>query len=143
MKVSARNVFEGKISALTNGAVNAELEITTPAGDRIVAIVTEASVRSLGLAVGKVAMAFVKAPWVIVMAGGDSGVRFSARNQLAGTVDQVTAGAVNSSVAIKLKSGALVHAVVTNDAVSELGLVPGAAAIAMIKASHVVVGVPA
>ena len=142
MKVSARNVFEGKITALTKGAVNAELEISTAAGDRIVAIVTEASVRSLELAVGKAAMAFVKAPWVIVMAG-DSGVRFSARNQLAGTVDQVTPGAVNSSVTIKLKSGARVHAVVTNDAVAELGLVPGAVAIAMIKASHVVVGVPA
>ena len=142
MKISARNVFEGKISALTQGAVNAELEITTAAGDRIVAIVTEASVRSLDLAVGKVALAFVKAPWVIVMAG-DAGVRFSARNQLAGTVDQVTPGAVNSSVTIKLKSGARVHAVVTNDAVADLGLVPGAAAIAMIKASHVVVGVPA
>lgn len=142
MKISARNVFEGKISALTNGAVNAELEITTVAGDRIVAVVTEASVRSLGLAVGKTALAFVKAPWVIVMAG-DNGVRFSARNQLAGTVDQITPGAINSSVTIKLKSGALVHAVVTNDAVSDLELAPGTPAVALIKASHIVVGVPA
>lgn len=142
MKISARNVFEGKISALTNGAVNAELEITTAAGDRIVAVVTEASVRSLGLAVGKTALAFVKAPWVIVMAG-DNGVRFSARNQLAGTVDQITPGAINSSVTIKLKSGALVHAVVTNDAVSDLELAPGTPAVALIKASHIVVGVPA
>ena len=142
MKVSARNVFEGKVSALTHGSVNAELEITTAGGDRIVAIVTEASVRSLELAVGKTALAFVKAPWVIVMAG-DSGVRFSARNQLAGSVLAVNQGAINSEVAIKLAGGGVVHAVVTNDAVKDLGLAPGSAAIAMIKASHVVVGVPA
>lgn len=142
MKISTRNVFEGKITALTNGAVNAEVELTTTGGDRIVAVVTESSVRSLGLAVGKSALAFVKAPWVIVMAG-DCGIRFSARNQLAGTVEKVSAGAINSEVAIKLKGGTLVQAVVTNEAVSELGLAPGVAAIALIKASHVVLGVPA
>jgi molybdate transport system regulatory protein len=142
MKISTRNVFEGQVSALVNGAVNAEVELTTAGGDRIVAVVTESSVRSLGLAVGKTVLAFVKAPWVIVMSGA-GGIRFSARNQLAGSVDSVVKGAVNSNVAIRLKGGTLVHAVVTNEAVSELALVAGAPAIALIKASHVVLGVPA
>ena len=52
MNVSARNVFKGKVTTLINGAVNAEVELTLPGGDRIVAIVTENSVRSLALAVG-------------------------------------------------------------------------------------------
>ncbi len=52
MKVSARNMFKGKITQLSNGAVNAEVELTTAGGDKLVAIVTEASVQSLGLAVG-------------------------------------------------------------------------------------------
>ena len=142
MKISARNVFEGTITALTDGQVNAEVEVTTPGGDRIVAIVTEGSVASLGLAVGQPANAYVKAPWVMVMAG-DGGVKFSARNQLAGVVDSVQKGAVNSDVAIRLAGGALVHAVITNEAVLELGLKPGVPACALIKASHVVLGVPA
>ena len=142
MKISARNVFEGTITALVDGKVNAEIEVTTAGGDRIVAIVTEGSVAALGLAVGKPAIAYVKAPWVMVLAG-DGGVKFSARNQLAGVVDSVQKGAVNSDVAIRLAGGALVHAVITNEAVLELGLKPGVPACALIKASHVVLGVPA
>lgn len=142
MKVSARNVFTGKITALVDGAVNAEVEITVPGGDRIVAIVTEGSVKSLGLAVGKDAVAYVKAPWVMLLTG-DPDVRFSARNQLAGTVKRLAKGAVNTEVSIELPGGAIVHAVVTNEAVLELGLKEGVAATALIKASNVVLGVPA
>lgn len=142
MEISARNVFAGTISALVDGKVNAGVEITTPTGDRIVAIVTEGSVAALGLAVGKPAVAYIKAPWVMLLAG-DGSVKFSARNQLAGTVDSVQKGAVNSDVSIKLVGGTLVYAVVTNDAVLELGLKPGVPACALIKASHVILGVPA
>jgi molybdate transport system regulatory protein len=137
MKVSARNVFKGIITDLINGAVNAEVELTTPGGDKIVAIITEASVESLALAVGKEAIAYVKAPWVIVLAGKPE-VKFSARNQLAGLVSKVQKGAVNSEVAITLSGGATVYAVLTNEAVLELGLKEGVEASALIKASHVV-----
>lgn len=142
MKISARNVFSGKITKLTNGAVNAEVELTTQGGDKLVAIVTEASVKSLGLADGKDAVAFVKAPWVMLLTGA-SDIRFSARNQLTGTVKRVAKGAVNSEVSLELRGGSLVHAIVTNDAVTELGLAEGVPATALIKASHVVIGVKA
>lgn len=142
MKVSARNVFQGKISAVSAGAVNAEVEITTNGGDKIVAIVTEGSVKSLGLTVGKAVSAYVKAPWVMLLAGAPD-LRFSARNQLAGTVQSLTKGAVNSDVAIALAGGTVVHAVVTNEAVLELGLQVGVPATALFKASHVILGVPA
>lgn len=142
MKISARNVFEGTITALTDGTVNAEVEITMTGGDRLIAIVTEGSVQSLGLALGKPVMAFVKAPWVMVLAG-EGNVKFSARNQLAGTVESVSKGAVNTEVTIKLAGGTQVCAVVTNEAVLELGLKPGVPASALIKASHIVLGVPA
>ena len=134
-------MVEALDASLKDGAVNAEVEVTTPGGDRIVAIVTEGSVAALGLAIGKPANAYVKAPWVMVLAG-DGGVKFSARNQLAGVVDSVHKGAVNSDVAIRLAGGTLVHAVITNEAVMELGLKPGVPASALIKASHVVLGVP-
>jgi molybdate transport system regulatory protein len=141
MKISARNVFSGKIAAIQNGVVNAEVELVTDRGDRIVAIVTEGSVESLGLAVGKDAVAFVKAPWVMVLAG-EQNVRFSARNQLSGTVKAVNKGAVNATVGIELPSGAVVQAVITNEAVMDLGLKEGVPATVLIKASHVVLGVP-
>ena len=142
MSVSARNIFTGKISGITDGAVNAEVELTLPGGDRIVAIITESSAKSLGLAVGQEAIAYVKAPWVMLLAGPQN-VKFSARNQLTGKVSDIQKGAVNSEVGITLPGGATIYAVVTNEAVLELGLKPGVDATALIKASHVVLGVPA
>jgi len=142
MKTSARNVFSGKVSALTAGAVNAEVEITTTGGDRLVAIVTQASVRELGLAPGKEAFALVKAPWVMLLAD-EGDVKFSARNQLPGKVEKIAKGAINTDVVLSLAGGTQVHAVVTNEAVVELGLKEGSSATALIKASHVVLGVPA
>lgn len=142
MKVSARNVFKGQITAVTDGGVNAEVELALSGGDKIVAIVTEESVQSLALSVGAEAEAYVKAPWVMLLRGTPD-VRFSARNQLAGTVSALTRGAVNSEVAITLSGGTVVHSVVTNEAVLALGLKVGEPATAVIKASHVVLGVPA
>ena len=121
MKVSARNVFPGTVSAITSGSVNDEVQLSLPGGDTLTAVVTRASVRDLGLVVGGAAMAVVKAPWVIV-AAGEGGPRFSARNQWAGTVSAVKSGPINAEVAITLPGGTVVHAVITQDAVSELGL---------------------
>lgn len=142
MKVSARNVFKGTISALEAGAVNAEVTLTLPGGNPLVAVVTMASVKNLGLAVGKEAVALVKAPWVMLMTEG-SDIRLSARNCLTGTVSSVTDGAVNAEVVVTLDGGADVYAIVTRQAVEELGLAPGVSATAVIKASHIILGVPA
>lgn len=142
MSVSARNVFKGKVTSVKDGAVNAEVELTLVGGDKIVAIVTEGSVKDLGIAVDKEAIAYVKAPWVMLLAGPQA-VKFSARNQLSGKVCVVHKGAVNSEVGITLSGGTTVFAVVTNEAVLELGLKEGVEATALIKASHVILGVPA
>ena len=66
------------------------------------------------------------------------GMKTSARNTLAGVVDRVTAGAVNSEVVIRLDGGAEVVAIVTRESVDELGLAPGRAAMALVKASFVI-----
>ena len=135
MNISARNVFKGKITTLTEGPINAEVEVTTTGGDKIVAIVTKESVQSLGMALGKEAAAFVKASWII-LAAGEPEYRFSARNQLAGTVEAISKGAINSEVTLTLSGGSKVYSVVTNEAVLELGLKVGSSATALIKASH-------
>ena len=142
MKVSARNVFKGTISHLQPGAVNAEVSLKLSGGNELVAVVTMESVKSLGLAVGKEAVALVKAPWVMLMTDS-SDIRLSARNCLEGKVTSVTDGAVNAEVVIQLDGGAEVYSIVTRDAVTELGLKPGVSATAVIKASHIILGVPA
>jgi molybdate transport system regulatory protein len=140
MKISARNVFEGKISALSSGPVSAEVEVTTTGGDKLIGTITQGSVQSLGLAVGKEVVALVKASNVLVMTDG-SGIKLSARNCLPGQVVKLIAGPVSSEVVIKLGGGVQIFASVTREATDELGIKEGVAATAVIKASSVIIGV--
>ncbi|WP_176516689.1 TOBE domain-containing protein [Pseudomonas faucium] len=142
MKASARNVFKGQVSQVQDGAVNAEVVLTLPGGEQLVAVVTMESVRNLGIAVGKEAVALIKAPWVMLMTES-SDIRLSARNCLAGKVLSVSDGAVNAEVVVELAGGSKVYAIVTREAVAELGLAQGVSATAVIKASHIILGVPA
>jgi molybdopterin-binding protein len=66
MKISARNVLKGRIKEINHGAVNAVVVITLPGGADVVAMITEASVANLNLAVGKEAYAVIKASNVMV-----------------------------------------------------------------------------
>ncbi|WP_433766272.1 TOBE domain-containing protein [Pseudomonas putida] len=142
MKVSARNVLKGQVTQVQEGAVNAEVSLKLPGGEQLVAVVTLESVRNLPLAVGKEAIALIKAPWVMLMTES-SDIRLSARNCLQGKVLSVNDGAVNAEVVIELAGGSKVYSIVTRDAVAELGLKPGVSATAVIKASHIILAVPA
>lgn len=65
-------------------------------------------------------------------------LRTSARNQYEGIVQSIQRGAVNSEVCLALDGGEQLVAIVTNRSVEELGLVEGTSAIALVKASFVV-----
>ena len=67
-------------------------------------------------------------------------MKISARNILAGKVQEVTKGAVNAQVKLLLEGGETVVAIITNSSVESLGLDAGAAACAIVKASEVIVG---
>lgn len=69
-------------------------------------------------------------------------MRTSARNQLAGTIQHVSTGAVNDTVEIGLAGGTTIVATVTRESTASLALAPGRAVIALIKASWVVLGLP-
>jgi len=66
MKISARNVLKGKVVKVVRGAVNAEVTLQLSNGVQIVAIITNASVDSLGLQEGKEAYAVIKASNVMI-----------------------------------------------------------------------------
>lgn len=67
-------------------------------------------------------------------------MKLSARNQLRGTVKDVQKGQTTAHVRIDVGQGVILTASITNEAVDELGLKPGDAATAIIKASDVMVG---
>ena len=66
MKISARNILKGKIVKIVHGAVNSEVTIELPGGTRLVSIITNSSVETLGLTEGKQAYAIIKASNVMV-----------------------------------------------------------------------------
>lgn len=68
-----------------------------------------------------------------------SAVKLSARNQLKGTVVEVREGAVEALVKMDV-GGQIITAVITVDAVKDMGLVVGDEAVAIIKADHVILG---
>lgn len=66
MRISARNVLEGKIVEIKEGPVSTEVTIETPAGEKIVSSITTNSAKTLGLKVGGKAYAVIKASNVMV-----------------------------------------------------------------------------
>jgi molybdate transport system regulatory protein len=72
---------------------------------------------------------------------GRLAMKTSARNQLWGRVIRVAAGAVNDEVELEIKGGDRIVAVVTHESVEQLGLKSGVDAVALIKASWVIIGV--
>ena len=139
MRTSARNHFNGKVTAVKAGAVNDEITLNAD-GLELVAIITHGSAASLGLKQGSDAFALIKASSVVVMVGADPS-KVSARNCVEGTVASVEKGAVNAEVVIKASGGAQIVSIITNDSVDRLGLALGSKASAIFKASSVIVGV--
>ena len=138
MKTSARNHFSGEVTAIKTGAVNDEITLRVD-GTTLVAVVTQESTKSLGLAVGAKASALIKASSVIVMVDCDPS-KISTRNVLTGTVANVKPGAVNTEVTISA-GGLQIAAIITNDSATRLGLAAGTPASAVFKASSVIIAV--
>jgi molybdopterin-binding protein len=68
-------------------------------------------------------------------------MKLSARNQLKGKIIDVKKGATTAHVRLEIAAGQILTAAITNEAVEELGLKSGDAAIALIKASNVMIAI--
>lgn len=137
LPVSARNQYPGTVVAVREGAVNGVVTIDV-GGALIKADVTMESIRELGIVEGARALAVAKVTSVF-FARGCRRLPLSARNQFAGTVTQVTRGAVNALVRLQTPDGLTFAGSVTCEAVDELGLAEGVEALAIIKSTDVMV----
>jgi molybdopterin-binding protein len=68
-------------------------------------------------------------------------MRISARNQIKGTVVEVTKGATTSHVRVDIGNGQIVTSSITNEAVDELGIKAKGAVTVVIKAFDVLIAV--
>ena len=64
-------------------------------------------------------------------------MQISARNQIIGTIEKISLGAVNAEIQMKLKSGKSIVSIITNSSVENLGLAMNDEVVAVIKSSNV------
>ncbi|HEY9373753.1 TOBE domain-containing protein [Streptomyces sp.] len=134
MTLSIRNQFPGTVTAVVAGEAMASVKVRLAGGQDITAAITAAAVEDLGLTEGSAVRALVKATEVALATGPVGGI--SIRNQIAGTVTDVSTGGAMGAVKVSVDGGELTAAI-TKDAVEALGLAPGTAVVALIKSTEI------
>ncbi|MEV4916374.1 TOBE domain-containing protein [Streptomyces tirandamycinicus] len=135
MSLSIRNQLPGTVMAVSAGPAMAAVKIRLDSGDEITSAVTADAVTELGIFPGGAVSALVKASEVALAASRVEGL--SIRNQLPGTVTSVTPGAAMATVRLRLDGGQDLTAVITKEALEELGLAAGSPAVALVKATEI------
>jgi len=140
MRTSARNQFQGKVEMISAGPINSEVTLAINDKDRLTSIITSESVEQLGLGLGSEAYALIKASFIILAPDDDRFVT-SARNRLCGTIRELRHGPVSSEAIIELDGGKTLTAIITEESARAMQLDIGSPVCALIKASHVILGV--
>ena len=112
-KTSARNNFFGKISSIQKGDIQARVDMITLGGNRVTTVITNDSLSRLGLKVGKLITAEVKAPWVVLQKG-DEEPECSAENRFRGTIARINKGRVTTEYVVKIADGTELCAIVSS-----------------------------
>ncbi|MEZ0322986.1 MAG: molybdenum-dependent transcriptional regulator [Hydrogenothermaceae bacterium] len=136
MALSARNKILGKVVSVKIGTVSIEVEVEA-GGNRFIALITENAVRELELKPGDEVYIIFKASNVLLST--ENGMKLSARNKIKGEVIEVIEGAVNAEVKIKAGDN-VITAIVTREAVKELGIDVNSEVTAIIKATDIIIG---
>jgi molybdate transport system regulatory protein len=140
MKTSARNALRGTIDSIVSDALSAEVAVTVSADTTVYALVTQASVRELGLCVGRDVVVLIKAPFVVISTE-PAMPAVSMRNRVAGTVRRCDVSAVNAEVVLDIGDGKTLAATITAHSAKSLGIEPGKPAWALFDAAHVILAI--
>jgi molybdate transport system regulatory protein len=140
VKTSARNQIFGSITDIHAGEVNAEVSVKLKGGEQVIATITRTSLNDLGLQVGADAVLLINSADVTLTIDSDL-KRFTARNRLSGSVIRVQQDEVNAEVIVLLSGGETLVAMITQQSVQSLALMPGMLVSALFKSNAPVLGV--
>jgi molybdate transport system regulatory protein len=113
-KTSARNTFFGKIRDIQQGDIQSVVELVTVGGDIVITVITNDSLRRLGLKAGSLITAEVKAPWVILQKG-DKEPSCTAENRFRGTVSRILSGEITTEFVVRIADGTDLCSLVTEE----------------------------
>ncbi|MDN0200366.1 TOBE domain-containing protein [Streptomyces sp. S.PNR 29] len=139
MSLSIRNQLPGTVTDVTTGEVMATVKVRLTGGRHLTAVITLEAAQDLALTTGTAVRALVKSTEVSLATGRTDGL--SIRNQLPGTVTDVTTGGAMASVKISVDGGDLTAAI-TKEAVTDLALTAGSPVVALIKSTEVSLATP-
>ncbi len=139
LRTSARNQLAGTVAAIVPGTVNDTVELALAGGQRLAVTITRESTRELGLAVGREAIALIKASSV-QLGRPDATEQPSARNRLAGAIATIERGEAHAEVVMDLDGGGVIVAVVASSDMDAPDLAEGHRTAAIIEASSVLLG---
>ncbi|MEW6350497.1 MAG: TOBE domain-containing protein [Thermodesulfobacteriota bacterium] len=111
-RTSARNTFFGKIAEIRRGDIQSQVELVTIGGDPLTTVITNHSLERLGLKVGSLVTAEVKAPWVMLLKASAAPL-CSAENVFRGTVSRILRGTLTTEFLVHIHDGTELCAVVT------------------------------
>ena len=118
---SARNSFFGKITSLKKDAVQTLLELNATDGKTVKTIVTNDSVKKMGLKTGRMITAEIKAPWLVIERPDRPG-NSSLENEREGVITQITRGKVNTECLVQIGQGLELCAVISTPGFENLFL---------------------
>ncbi len=120
-KTSARNAFFGKIGAIRTGDIQSQVELVTIGGDIVTTMITNNSLQRLGLKVGALIAAEVKAPWVILQKADERPV-CTAENMFQGEVTRIVRGKLTTEFTVRIPDGTDLCSLVTEESRRKLGI---------------------
>lgn len=134
--ISARNKIRGIVTEVVPGAVMGIVKMDAGEHEHMSATISMESITDMRLEKGKKVVAVIKATEVML---ANDYLKISARNQLKGKVVEVEKGAVNAIVKIDVPGNIGITSTVSIEAVNDLGLQVGSEAVAIVKATSVMI----
>lgn len=120
LRTSARNIFWGNISSLEANGLLAKVVVSTASGYSAEAIITETSLKNLGLKVGMSAALTIKAPLVNIIP--DNRALYGTPNVFSGKIIRIDEDAMTAQVVISLADGMELCSVTSVEIVNKSGL---------------------
>jgi molybdate transport system regulatory protein len=112
-RTSARNAFFCKVTKILKGDIQTQVGMTTLDGHSIITVITNDSVKRLGLVPDRWVIAEVKAPQVILQSA-DVSCACSVENRFKGIVTRIIRGKINTECIVTVSESLQICAVVSS-----------------------------
>ena len=137
MRLSARNQLLARVTDIDAGRVNGTVRLELTCGGGISANISMKAIEWMQLVPDKTVYAVIKATEVMIAA---EPVKISARNRIAGTIADISNGAVNGMVLLDIGKGQQISSTISMESIRELDLHVGMEVFAVFKATSVMIG---